>query len=134
MTDHSLASVEERLARGFCCAEAILRFGLDLRREENEQMAATASGLCAGMRSGATCGALTGGVLLLSLFDKTAATGFMIPNLVAWFDQTYGREYGSMDCRDIAGEQMQHTGERCKAITLAVCEECVRLLEAWNQF
>jgi hypothetical protein len=124
------ARIEELLAKGFCCAEAIVRLGLDLREEENEQLACAASALCRGMHSGCNCGALAGGALLLSMFDKAAAADSMIPELVAWFDKGYGMEYGSIDCRDIAGERMQHRAQRCKPIIIAVCGECVELLKA----
>ena len=36
--------------------------------------------------------------MLLAMFDKRKACEEMIPELTAWFDETYGMEYGSVGC------------------------------------
>lgn len=121
--------IERQLQRGSCCGEAMVRGALELRGEENEDLAQAAAGLCSGLWSGCVCGALTGGALMLSLFDKGLAAAQMIPELTEWFDSSYGMEYGSMDCRDIAGPGMRYKGERCRKLTREVYEKCVELLE-----
>lgn len=40
--------------------------------------------------------------MLLAMFDKRKACEEMIPELTAWFDETYGMEYGSVSCEDIS--------------------------------
>ena len=90
------------LATGSCCAEALVRLGLQLRGEENEQFANASAALCKGLWSRMTCGALSGGAMLLAMFDKRKACEEMIPELTAWFDETYGMEYGSVSCEDIS--------------------------------
>lgn len=127
MNDRALA--ERYLQKGCCCGEAMVRAALELRREENEGLALAAAGLCGGLWSGYVCGAVTGGALMLSLFDKSQAAAWMIPQLIEWFDSSYGMEYGSMDCRDIAGPGMRYKAERCRKLTMEVYEKCVELLE-----
>ena len=80
------------LATGSCCAEALVRLGLQLRGEENEPFANASAALCNGLWSRMTCGALSGGAMLLAMFDKRKACEEMIPELTAWFDETYGME------------------------------------------
>lgn len=90
------------LATGSCCAEALVRLGLQLRGEKNEPFANASAALCNGLWSRMTCGALSGGAMLLAMFDKRKACEEMIPELTAWFDETYGMEYGSVNCEDIS--------------------------------
>ena len=121
-------TVDGYLLKGCCCTEAIVRTGLELLGQENEQMANASVGLCLGMHAGLTCGALAGGALFLSLFSRSLAATTMIPALAEWFDSTYGMQYGSVNCEDIAGERQCHKPERCKPLCIAVCDKCVELL------
>jgi C_GCAxxG_C_C family probable redox protein len=114
----------------YCCAETMVRFGLWLRGEENEAFAGAAAALCGGMYAGFDCGALTGGALLLGMFagsreeKKTLAR-----ELAEWFDETYGMEYGSVNCEDIA-EGGRLAPQRCPALVEATGEKCVEILKA----
>ena len=119
--------IEGILQRGCCCAESLVRFGLALRGEENETFANAAAGLCNGLHSGHVCGALSGGALLLSLFDKQYAARVMIPELTEWFDMEFGMEYGTINCEDILVEPSQKLS-RCRALTVKTAEKCVELL------
>ena len=116
------------LQQGYCCTEALVRLGLLLRREENESLARASSGLCNGMHTGLTCGALTGGCLMLSLFDCTLAARKMIPELCDWFDAAYGMEYGSINCEDIRGDDPRAGLEHCRELICAVALQCVEIL------
>ena len=116
------------MLKGCCCAEAIVRGALMLMGEESEALCAAAAGLCGGIRTGHDCGALSGGAMMLSLFDRGTAAQVMIPELVEWFDDRFGMEYGSVSCEDIAGEGLRYKAERCRPLTIAVYEKCVELL------
>ena len=70
------------LATGSCCAEALVRLGLQLCGEENEPFANASAALCNGLWSRMTCGALSGGAMLLAMFDKRKACEEMIPELI----------------------------------------------------
>ncbi len=123
---------EEMIARllleGHCCTEAIVKMGLHMRGEENEQMVSAARGLCRGMHAGCNCGALAGGALLLSMFDAGQAQSSWIPELVQWFAEEYGEKFGSIDCFDIAGDRMEYKAERCPALVTEVYKKCCTLL------
>lgn len=118
--------------RGACCAEALVRLGLTLRGEENEQFALAAAGLCDGMHGGYLCGALMGGALMLSMFDRNFAAGTMIPELTEWFDDVYGMEYGSMNCEDITEGNIHCKAERCRPLMRATGSKCIELLETYG--
>lgn len=130
MDRHDL--MEQVLMRGVCCSEALVRLGLALRGEENEPFASAAAGLCGGLHGGYLCGALSGGALLLSMFDRTFAARTMIPELTAWFDGAYGMEYGSMNCEDITAGNVHRKMEVCRPLIRAVGDKCVELLEQYG--
>ena len=88
-------------SNGHCCSSIIVQLGLDLKREENEQLVWAMRGLCNGLYSGLLCGALTGAVCMLSLFD--AKNVEMTKDMVEWFRSEYGQKYGTCNCEDIAG-------------------------------
>lgn len=119
--------METILQRGSCCAESLVRFGLALRGEENEPLANAAAGLCNGLHSGYVCGALSGGALLLSLFDKQSAARVMIPELTEWFDVEFGMEYGTVNCEDILTDPGKKLS-RCRPLTIRTAQKCVELL------
>ena len=113
----------------YCCAETLVRFGLWLRGAENEGFAGAAAALCGGMGAGWNCGALTGGALLLGMFARGREKQALAGELAAWFDETYGMEYGSINCADIA-EGGRLAPQRCPALVEATGEKCVELLKA----
>lgn len=127
--DNTVIKTENYLRRGYCCAEAIVRAGLDMLGAENEQLAAAAATMCGGMHAGFACGALTGSALMLSLFFRSAALKNAAAELAQWFDDTYGMQYGSINCEDIAGAKKEYRDERCAPICLAVAEKCEQLLK-----
>ena len=116
------------LQQGYCCTEALVRLGLWLKGAENELLVKASSGLCKGMHSGFTCGALTGGCMVLSMFDRNCAAREMIPELCEWFDTQYGMQYGSLNCEDLLGSQPPVSLDRCKPVIYAVAAQCVELL------
>ena len=117
------------LQQGHCCTEALVRLGLWLKKEENESLAKASSGLCKGMHAGLNCGALAGGCMLLSMFDRITAAREMIPALCEWFDERYGMEYGSINCEDLLGNNPTGSIERCRPLIHALAAQCVELLE-----
>ncbi len=123
---------EHYIQEGNCCTAAILRAAMELKGcGQQEDLVQAASGLCGGIHAGQNCGALTGGAMMLSLFDRAAAASFMIPELVEWFDSVYGMEYGSINCEDIAGPDRRHKAERCRPLINAVYRKCLELLEEY---
>lgn len=116
--------INRLLLRG-CCTEAMVELGLVLKKEENPLLVQASSGLCIGMHSALTCGALTGGCMLLSMFDRAAAARVMIPELTEWFDASYGMEFGSVNCEDLR----EHGGPRCRTLIAATMKKCIEILQ-----
>ena len=125
--------IKRFLAGGSCCAEALVRLGLKLRNEKNETFANASAALCNGLWSQMTCGALSGGAMLLAMFDKRKACQEMIPELTAWFDETYGMQYGSVNCEDIA-PGLRHDRKLCSELIDAVGEKCLALLREYGLY
>lgn len=59
---------------GSCCSQALVSLGLTLKGEENPSLLRASASLCLGVRSGLTCGALTGAAMMMALFEPEAAT------------------------------------------------------------
>jgi C_GCAxxG_C_C family probable redox protein len=97
----------ELFQQGFCCAESVLQSmaeGLDIRSEIIPRIA---TGLCGGVaRTGDICGAVSGGVLAISL-----ATGRNHPadprednqRLAGMFLDECERQFGSTRCEKLIG-------------------------------
>ena len=101
-TNDELKRMCEMKSQGHCCSSIIVQLGLDLRGEENEQLVWAVRGLCNGLYSGLVCGALTGSVCMLALFD--AKNTEMTKDMVEWFQSEYAPKYGSCNCEDITGD------------------------------
>jgi len=95
---------------GFCCTQIVLILGLETQKRNNTQLVRAAGGLCYGLGTGEeVCGALSGGVCLLSLYagkgtkDEQVDERFlpMAKELTSWFRQTHGEAGGSARCSDI---------------------------------
>ncbi len=123
-------AIRALLQEGRCCSQIILILALRLRGEENEAMVRAASGLCLGMHSGLTCGTLAAAAQALALFDPENAAKYMIPQLMEWYEETFGEKYGSPNCLDITGGSMRP--ERCLEILGETWREVKRLLTEYG--
>ena len=119
----------QMLQSGKCCSQALTALGLELRGETNDQLLSAAASLCLGVRSGLTCGALTGAAMMLALFDPQTAMSEMIPELSQWFKDTYGEAYGGTDCDSILEGSMANKAMRCPAVVENTYRKARELLE-----
>ena len=99
-----IKKLNQLLLSGSCCSQALVLLGLTLKGEENPSLLRASASLCLGVRSGLTCGALTGAAMMMALFEPEAAYSEMIPELADWFQENYGEIYGGSDCRSILGD------------------------------
>ncbi|MDR1607114.1 MAG: C-GCAxxG-C-C family protein [Deltaproteobacteria bacterium] len=67
MLDETQVAVLEMAAKGFSCAQIVVLLGLRVMGRENPDLTRAMAGLAMGASSGDICGALTGGLCLLSL-------------------------------------------------------------------
>lgn len=117
------------LQEGKCCSQALVALGLKLTGQENPMLERTSAALCMGVRSGLTCGALTGAAMLLHMFDPEAAAAEMIPELAQWFKETYGESYGGIDCGHILAGNPANKVMRCPAVVESTYRKARELLE-----
>ena len=117
------------LIRGYCCTEALLRVGLEmLEEEENETLVNAAAGLCIGMHNGSVCGGLTGGCMLLAMADRTQAPD-MCREFYEWFEDRFVSEFGSLNCSAILGTDPRNKMDRCVPLMQEAAEKCEEILE-----
>ncbi len=127
-------------AQGYYCSQILLQLALKARGEENPTLVRTMAGLAYGCGAGrATCGALTGGCCLISLY---AAKGgdtetesdrlfLMLGELADWFDQQVGGRYGGTLCETITGEEGPAAArQRCGGIVADTFAKSMEILMA----
>ena len=97
----------ELFNQGLCCAESVLQAVAESRGIQSELIPKIATGLCAGIaRSGEICGAVSGGVLAISLV--TGRSNAQEPReenqrLVRQFLAECEAKFGSMNCEKLIG-------------------------------
>lgn len=127
--EKDILRLHQMLQSGTCCSRALVAMALTALGTENPQLEEASASLCLGVRSGLTCGALTGGAMCLSLFDAELAASELIPLLSEWFRDTYEELYGGTDCRSILEDDPANKALRCPAVVENVWRKCRELLE-----
>jgi len=135
MNDKILQLVKLK-AKGFCCSQMMLILALEKQGKTNPDLVKSVGGLCFGIYgSGGACGALTGGVCLISLFagkgseEETANDQYitMIMELSDWFHNMANEEFGGIQCdeilkkfpdRSMCGQIVADTYEKCMDILI----------------
>lgn len=130
--DDDVKRLHQLLMEGNCCSSAIVKLGLEMKGEENEQLVRAVSALCFGVQSQLICGALTGTACMMNILDPKNANAEMIPELVEWFTATYGEEYGGINCADIIGDMPINRKIRCPAVIEATFLEAKRILSDYG--
>src|ERR1700752_5254433 len=133
MNDDSFRVMDLAL-KGYQCSQILMAMALEAQGKENPDLVRAMSGLLGGMGSGKTCGALTGGCSVLGLYagwgtpdsipDERLAA--MLTEFVEWFETEYTQRYGSIECKEIVGDDMRNKMTRCPHI---VIESLARLKE-----
>ena len=132
-----LDRMRELKQQGFFCSQILMTLGLELQGLENPQLIRAMNGLAGGMGfTGETCGALTGGACLLGVYaGKGTATqeenlrlNFMIGDLMKWFKQGYGQEYGGIRCETILSGVPNGQATRCPVMVAGTLQKVKELL------
>ena len=116
------------LREGTCCSVALVQMGLERRGERNDQLLQAVSGLCGGVQGGLACGALTGAACMLNVLAPGRANEALVPELVEWFTETMGREFGGSDCADIVHGDPLQKRTRCPGLVEEVYRQAWRIL------
>lgn len=101
---------------GTCCTQTLVQLALDETDRSDPLLVSTVEPLCGGMGVGGACGALTGGLLALSLLHGDQTVGEeTVRRYVDWFRQ----EFGSTECRDIVEDDPFARATRCPSLVAA---------------
>jgi len=98
---------KELFDNGFGCAEAVLIAVSEHRQIRSELIPRIASGLCGGFgKTNGMCGAMSGGVLALSLVygrDDTNQPKDILNEKIQKFVEFFRNKFGSINCTDLTG-------------------------------
>jgi len=115
--------------QGFFCSQILLLLALEGEGKENPDLVRAMGGLNVGLGySGNICGALTGGCCLIAYFAGQGVPeeipdqhcNELIRELVTWFEQEYGTQFGGCDCGHILEDNPVNKLLRCPQIVEAV--------------
>lgn len=127
----------ELLAQKFHCSQIMMKIGMDALELDEPSLVKAMTGLAGGLGGcGKNCGALTGGVAMISLFagrgtpEEEAAPELeeMISQFLAWFEETYG----SADCGDIIQGDKANIPAICPQLICAACRKALEILENYG--
>lgn len=123
----------------FSCSQILLQMRLDEQGKEIPELIRAMAGLVGGLGyCGKICGALTSGACLLALYAgkgsaeevEDSRLNAMIEELVKWFEQEIGSQYGGTDCSIILEENLQNRIQRCPQILLQTNQKVKEILIA----
>ena len=107
MTDTVSKRIEELFDSGYYCAESVLLMVTETYGIQSEFIPQIATGLCGGVsRTSNVCGALTGGVLAISLFMGRKLPSEPVNNTFVPVQRLIDRleaAFGSTNCRALTG-------------------------------
>lgn len=133
----TLERMRELKQQGFFCSQILMLLAMDLQGRDNPALIRAVHGLAGGLGfTGETCGALTGGACLLGLYagkgrpddEEDLRLNFMIEDLVKWFREGYGAEYGGVRCAEILAGDPQAQATRCPVMVAGAFQKVKELL------
>lgn len=123
----------ELLGQKFHCSQIMMQVGMDILKLDEPDLIKVMTGLAGGLGGcGKNCGALTGGVCMLSLFagrgtpEEKARQDLeaMISEFLAWFEETYS----SADCGDIIQGDKANIPDTCPQLICSACRKALEIL------
>jgi C_GCAxxG_C_C family probable redox protein len=136
-----LMRMMELKQQGFFCSQILLSMALEDRGESNPALIRATRGLAGGLGfAGESCGALTGGACMLGLYagkgksdePDDPRTDQMVQELVAWFKEEHGQNYGGIRCDDILVGEPANMKTRCPHLVITTYEKANELLEKYG--
>lgn len=136
---------------GFYCAESVLLAVSEANGLQSDLIPKIATGFCSGMaRTGSQCGALSGGIMAISLFTGRSEPGESVDKnyaKVRELIETFENKFGSTSCIGLTGcdlstEQGQNSFheqeliEKCYHFTEEATRMAIMLVEGeehWSQ-
>ncbi len=132
---------EELIEAGYECSQILVAMGLHNQGKTNWDLIRSVEGLKGGLGySGKLCGALAGGACFLGLYagrgpEEEAADSeldSMILELVEWFEDIIGKEYGGIDCDQITASCLdnEELSLTCVPIVIKVYNKLIEILKS----
>jgi len=109
--------------RHYNCAQSVLVPFAEAAGISEEQAYRTAANFGSGMKMAGTCGAVTGGLMVLGLFGIDDG-----PTINSYYAKVKGNHEGFLDCADLLRINKERGGEK-KPHCDAMVYECVSLVE-----
>jgi C_GCAxxG_C_C family probable redox protein len=135
---NEMARIAQLHAQGFHCSQILIVLGLEQQGKSNPDLVRAMTGLAGGLGfTGKICGTLVGAVCLLSLYAgrgeveerENHILNAMIDQLVNWFEEKFGAEYGGIDCGVILQDDPWNRLTRCPQIVTETYFQAKELLE-----
>jgi hypothetical protein len=111
--DATLMEILPLAGRGYCCSQILGLLAMRAQGREDANLIRALGGLCHGVaESGGTCGILTGGACVLSLYVGRGAdhevpherAALVLSSFAEWFVERTSSQYGGSTCSAILGE------------------------------
>ena len=127
--------ITKLLSQKFHCSQVMMQMGMEALELEEPNLVKAMTGLAGGLGGcGKNCGALTGGVCMLSLFagrgtaeeEADPELAAMVSELLSWFEETYG----SPDCGDIIQGDKANIPATCPQLICATCQRALEILDS----
>lgn len=138
----TLEAVSASSAKGYVCAQTVMKAGLALTNQQNDGLIKALNALGGGCYTRkSTCGALIGGCCVIGFYagraqDNETQSELLIPmtrEFVAWFEDAYGAKYNGMDCAAIRKPNEDGLEERpCNAIIFAACQKACEIIKKYG--
>lgn len=118
MMNEDMFRMLELYRQGLNCGQILMSLGLEAQGKTNPDLVQAMAGLGGGIGfTGKTCGALTGGACLLSLYagigtPAAAANDLLLMDMVSelaqWFETEVGQTHGGINCAEILGDELEN--------------------------
>lgn len=135
---NEIARIAQLHAQGFHCSQILVILGLEQQGKCNPDVVRAVTGLAGGLGfTGKVCGALSGAVCLLGLYAgrgeveerENHILNTMIEELVVWFEEKFGKDYGGIDCEVILQDDPWNRITRCPILVTETYLKTKELLE-----
>lgn len=138
MSGDVVARITKLHMQGFHCSQIMIMLGLEEQEKNNPDLIRAMTGLAGGLGfSGKNCGTLTGAVCLLGLYGgrggleerESQHLNTMIQELVVWFEETFAKEFGGIDCQHIMNNDPWNRLTRCPDVVIKTYLKATEILE-----
>ena len=128
-------------SQGFACAQIMMQLVLDAEEKEDPDLIRTMGALNNGLSdSGLTCGALSGGVCVLSYYagqgqpDEMPDPNYdaMVKQLFSWFEEEMTERFGGIACPEMLGNGTRDKMSVCPAVVEETFTKALEILDEYE--